>query len=153
MAPQEEEKHPQDEVENEQFDNMVKEEEKGMLPRPERISNIAQEISTDDFEMIRFLGDGSYGKVNLVKCKLNGIEYALKILDKKRVAKYDKIENVTRERDIMFDLDHPNIARLEMTFQDQPSLFFLLEYAPNGDLAGLIKKQKKLSKELVRFFA
>lgn len=65
--------------------------------------------------------------------------YALKILDKMRVAKFDKVANVMREKDIMFDFDHPNIARLEMTFQDANSLFFLLEYAPNGDLASLIK--------------
>ena len=58
-----------------------------------------------------------------------------------------------REKDIMFDFDHPNITRLEMTFQDQASLFFLLEYAPNGSLAGLIKREKRLEVELIRFYA
>lgn len=58
-----------------------------------------------------------------------------------------------REKDIMFEFDHPNIARLEMTFQDSTSLFFLLEYAPHGDLASLIRKEKKLPIELVRFYA
>lgn len=53
----------------------------------------------------------------------------------------------------MYQLDHPNIARLEYTFQDQASLFFIMEYAPNGDLSGIIKKEKKLSTELTRFFA
>lgn len=124
-----------------------------MLPRAPRISTVVQELKIDDFDMIRFLGDGAYGKVNLVKCKFNGLEYALKILDKKRVAKYDKVENVMREKDIMYQLDHPNIARLEYTFQDQASLFFIMEYAPNGDLSGIIKKEKKLSTELTRFFA
>lgn len=77
----------------------------------------------------------------------------MKILDKKRVAKYDKIANVMREKDIMFDLEHPNIARLEKTFQDPDSLFFLMEYAPNGDLSGLIKREKKLPDKLTRFYA
>jgi len=149
----EENKEAPDEVENEQFDKSLKDKEKAVPLRPERISNIVQELSTDDFEMIRFLGDGAYGKVNLVKCKINSIEYALKILDKKRVAKYDKIANVMREKDIMFDLDHPNVARLEMTFQDQASLFFLMEYAPNGDLAGMIKREKKLSESLTKIYA
>jgi hypothetical protein len=41
----------------------------------------------------------------------------MKILDKTRVAKFDKVENVMRERDNMFSLaDHPNIIRLELTF-------------------------------------
>lgn len=151
---EEEEKVPMDEVENEDFDNLInKPDNQSMAPRPDRLSTLVQGLTTDDFEMIRFLGDGSYGKVNLVRCKINGMEYALKILDKRRVAKFDKIENVMREKDIMFLLDHPNIARLEMTFHDDQSLFFLMEYAPNGDLAGLIKKEKKLSLKLIRFYA
>jgi serine/threonine protein kinase len=36
---------------------------------------------------------------------------------------------------------------------DPASLFFIMEYAPNGDLSGLIKKEKKLSNELTRFYA
>jgi 3-phosphoinositide dependent protein kinase-1 len=150
---QEEDKFTEDEVENEQFDHALRTKDKGVAPKLERISSVVQEVWIDDFEMIRFLGDGAYGKVSLVKWKINGAEYALKILDKKRVAKYDKIANVMREKDIMFDLDHPNIARLEMTFQDTDSLFFLMEYAPNGDLSGLIKREKKLPDKLTRFYA
>jgi hypothetical protein len=149
----EEVKNPTDEVENEQFDFTLKNKQKGIVARAPRISAVAQDLKIDDFDMIRFLGDGAYGKVNLVKCRYNNLKYALKILDKKRIAKYDKVENVMREKDIMYELDHPNIARLEYTFQDQASLFFVMEYAPNGDLSGLIKKEKRLSTELTRFFA
>lgn len=56
-----------DEVENEQFDNALKERDRGVAPRLDRLSNAVHEVSIDDFEMIRFLGDGAYGKVNLVK--------------------------------------------------------------------------------------
>ena len=67
------------------FEEAINEEtdKSGMTPRAERVSNIVQEVTIDDFDMIRFLGDGSYGKVNLVKCRINNVEYALKILDKK----------------------------------------------------------------------
>ena len=151
----EEVKIEDDEIVSKEFDEVLIEDEKelGMSPRPERVSSIVKDVTVEDFEMVRFLGDGSYGKVNLVKCKLNNEQYALKILEKKRVAKYNKIANVMREKDIMFGFDHPNITRLEMTFQDQDSLFFLLEYAPNGDLASLIKKEKRLGIDLVRFYA
>ena len=74
-------------------------------------------------------------------------------MDKERIVKYDKRENVFREKDIMHELNHPNIARLEFLFQDKASLFFVLEYAPNGDLSGLIKKEKKLNIELIRAYA
>lgn len=148
-----EERKVEDEVETEEFDEALANKGKTVAKKYERLSHIVQDLTIDDLEMIRFLGDGSYGKVNLVKCKLNKSEYALKILDKKRVAKYDKINNVMREKDIMFELEHPNIARLEMTFQDPQSLFFLMEYASNGDLAGLIKREKKLTPDVIRFYA
>ena len=91
--------------------------------------------------MIRFLDDGSYVSVNLVKYRINNVEYVLKILISNKVTIYHKIANVLREKDIMFDFDHLNIKQLDMAFQDQASLFFLLEYAPNGSIAWLIKKR------------
>jgi len=52
-----------------------------------------------------------------VKCKLNGEQYALKVLDKEKITRLGKIENVMRERDNLFSLaDHPNVMRLELTF-------------------------------------
>ena len=53
----------------------------------------------------------------------------------------------------MFGFDHPNITRLDMTFRDKDSLFFLLEYASNGDLSGFIKRQKRLPLSLIKFYA
>lgn len=54
-----------------------------------------------------------------------------------------------REWDNLFSLaEHPNIMRLELTFQDSQSLFFLTEFCENGDLKSLIKKNEKLSFEV-----
>lgn len=43
----------------------------------------------------------------------------MKVLDKEKITKLNKVENVMRERDNLFALvDNPNIMRLEVTFQD-----------------------------------
>lgn len=61
-------KQPEDEVVNNDFDEaMSTNSELGVAARPERVSNVVQEVTIDDFEFIRFLGDGAYGKVNLVR--------------------------------------------------------------------------------------
>lgn len=48
-----------------------------------------------------------------------------------------------REKQILTTIKHPNIVDLVCTFQDDDSLYFVLEYAQNGDLCGLIKAYSK----------
>ena len=110
--------------------------------RQKRLSDQTSQISLKDFQIIKSLGNGAYGKVNLVKWTINNTFYAMKTLDKARIKKFGKVDNVFREKEIMYELDHPNICKLECAFHDDKSLYFILEYAPNGDLSGLIKKEK-----------
>ena len=64
-----------------------------------------------------------------------------------------------REKKILQKIVHPNIIQLIGTFQDDDSLFFILEYANHGDLCGLIKAMGKtnhtgkLPLEAIRFYA
>jgi hypothetical protein len=100
-------------------------------------------ISREMFWVLANVGNGAYGQVELVKKKNTGVYYALKVLEKDHILKYDKIESVFRERDIGQDLSgHPNIVEFQATFQDADNLYFLLEYCENGSLSGLLKHAK-----------
>ena len=84
----------------------------------------------------------------------NGSKFALKKLDKHFILKYDKATAVFRERDIGYELsEHSNIVKYFGSFQDEDSLYFLLEYCPYGSLQDLIKHFKTLPADLVRFYA
>ena len=50
-------------------------------------------------------------------------------------------------------ITHPNIVGIELTFSDEHNLYFLLEYAQNGTLQSLLKKQGKLPLNLTKFYA
>lgn len=52
------------------------------------------------FDFVSKLGNGAYGNVFLVRKKETGVYYALKVLEKDHIVRYDKIEAVFRERDI-----------------------------------------------------
>lgn len=68
--------------------------------------------------------------------------------------RYDKIDSVFRERNICEELSgHPNIVRFEATFQDEDNLYFLLEYVERGDLSSMLKAERRLPLELVKFYA
>lgn len=52
------------------------------------------------------------------------------------------------EKKILSTIKHPNIVDLIGTFQDDESLYFILEYAMYGDLCGLIKAYSKSNSSL-----
>ena len=97
-------------------------------------------LSKDQFEFLQAIGQGAYGQVHLVRRKTTGVMYALKVLEKDHILKYDKVQAVFRERDIGLELsDHPNIVGFQGTFQDDENLYFLLQYAEMGSLSGLLR--------------
>ncbi|KAK4051522.1 serine/threonine protein kinase [Microbotryomycetes sp. JL221] len=108
-----------------------------------------------DFQFGQTLGEGSYSTVTLVTDKNPPHrQYALKILDKDHIKRERKTKYVLIERDTLKALDgHPGIVRLYWTFQDQSSLYYVLELARNGELLKWIKKYGSFSLPVARFYA
>ena len=72
---------------------------------------------SSDFEFLTVLGQGAYGQVYLVQYKKTKKQYALKVIEKNHIIKYDKIESVFRERKNGELLSgHPNTVQFEATF-------------------------------------
>lgn len=88
-----------------------------------------------DFETnLGRLGSGAFGQVNLVRDKETGKLMAMKVLSKTHIVREKKLNYVKVERDAMSKLNHPNIVRLALTFQDPQNLYYVVEYAAHGDL-------------------
>lgn len=127
-----------------------------MKPRPEKkLMEVSEAenytVSLKDFEKNKILvGEGAFGEVYLVCCKLNGMKYALKVLNKAKVKEAGCERHLMREKEISTLLDHPNIARLEAYFQDSENCYFLFELCQVGDLNTFIKDHKRLSVKLTR---
>ncbi|XP_020595599.1 3-phosphoinositide-dependent protein kinase 1-like [Phalaenopsis equestris] len=106
-----------------------------------------------DFEIGKIYGVGSYSKVVRAKKNDTGNVYALKIMDKKFIAKENKISYVKLERIILDQLDHPGVIRLYFTFQDTYSLYMALESCEGGELFDQITRKGCLSEDEARFYA
>lgn len=124
-----------------------------MPKRPIRLSKIQEKITLEDFTEIKYLGKGAHGVVNLVRCNINSELYALKQLDKTLIARFNKVKHLLREKEIMYKCHHKNIVRLENTFQDDESWYFVLEYHALGDLTTMIKHAGRFNRSLTRFYA
>ena len=71
----------------------------------------------DDFEMIKCIGRGTFGKVYLVKCKRNGRLHAMKCIRKDIVIEHDSIDSLQVEKLILLQVNHPFIIGMDYVFQ------------------------------------
>lgn len=117
----------------------------------EENKNNKKKQSIKDFSIEETLGKGAYAKV--VRAVKQGKEYAIKIISKKFIEKYEKTHEVHIERQVLTSLNHRNIIKIESTFQDQNNLYFVLEYCPNKDLSNFLKLNVILSNTLSQFYA
>ncbi|BGP19729.1 serine/threonine protein kinase [Rhodosporidiobolus nylandii] len=110
--------------------------------------------STEDFEFGEVLGEGSYSTVTHVTTLHPPYrQYALKVLDKEHIKREKKTKYVLIERDTLKTLDgHPGVVKLWWTFQDEWSLYYVLEYAENGELLKWIKKYGSFDLPSCRYY-
>ena len=106
-----------------------------------------------DFTFGRTLGEGSYSTVVAATDCQTHREYAVKILDKRHIIKEKKVKYVNIEKDTLNRLtDHPGVVRLYYTFQDERSLYFVLDLATGGELLGVLKKITTFDMKCARFY-
>lgn len=110
------------------------------------ISNIGRKID-DIYTPIKLLGEGSYGKVWLVKHDKLGKEFALKIIKRKKSID-NKVEN---EIKILTKMDHPFILKIIEFHATQSEYHIITDYCPNGDLYDEINLRKKFSEREAAF--
>ncbi|KAM5195004.1 ribosomal protein S6 kinase alpha-6 isoform 2-T3 [Hipposideros larvatus] len=104
------------------------------------------------FELLKVLGQGSFGKVFLVRKKTGpdaGHFYAMKVLKKAALKVRDSIRS-KMERDILVEVNHPFIVKLHYAFQTEGKLYLILDFLRGGDVfTRLSKEPRRFSK--VRF--
>jgi hypothetical protein len=82
-------------------------------------SSSSSSFNTHTHVIVLVKSCGSFGRVKLATHSSSGTLMALKILQKDTVVENRQTKNVSREKEIMARLQHPNVLRLFGTFQDQ----------------------------------
>jgi len=78
-----------------------------------------EKVRLDDFELLKVLGRGSFGKVMQVRKKSDGKVYAMKILKKRAIIARNQVEHTKAERKILSALQHPFLMTLRYAFQSK----------------------------------
>ncbi|XP_009875937.1 PREDICTED: ribosomal protein S6 kinase alpha-3 isoform X1 [Apaloderma vittatum] len=113
-----------------------------------------EKADPSQFELLKVLGQGSFGKVFLVK-KISGSDarqlYAMKVLKKATLKVRDRVRT-KMERDILVEVNHPFIVKLHYAFQTEGKLYLILDFLRGGDLFTRLSKEVMFTEEDVKFY-
>lgn len=109
-------------------------------------------ITMKAFETIRKIGDGTFGRVTLVRHKSTRINYAMKSITKPMEEDDALKKQILEERHKLLRIKHPFVVTLHYAFQSAAKLHFIFDYVSGGTLEHLIKKNKKLNEDQARFY-
>ena len=113
------------------------------LALPEAVAKgLEPEPKLSDFQFIKDLGSGSFGRVFLVIHRVTKVQYAIKAIDKRNKTNIDGKPYFRREIEIMYKIHHPNVVRLFGHFEDDQNCYFIMEYVSHGNLYNLLSRQK-----------
>jgi hypothetical protein len=116
------------------------------------VNNLCTNINPEDFEHIKVLGKGFFGKVTQVKYKKNGNIYAMKTLRKEKLKQAKQIEHTKTEKKVLEIVDHPFIVSLKYAFQTPKKLYLIMEYYSGGELFYLLKHCGRFNEKEAKFY-
>lgn len=112
-----------------------------------------KDICMEDFELLKVLGKGAFGKVMLAQKKDNKRIYAIKVLKKQEIIELDQLEHTKAEKLILQHVNHPFLVSLEYCFQTPEKLYFVMEFMQGGELFQHLRNQKRFGEEQAKFYA
>ena len=88
-----------------------------------------------DFDIIKPISRGAFGRVYLAQKKRTMDYYAIKIIKKSDMVRKNMVDQVLIERDILAQAENPWVVKLFYAFQSNINLYLVMEFCCGGDLA------------------
>uniref|UniRef100_A0AAR2IGJ2 non-specific serine/threonine protein kinase n=1 Tax=Pygocentrus nattereri TaxID=42514 RepID=A0AAR2IGJ2_PYGNA len=124
------------------------------IPITHHVKEGCEKADPSQFELLKVLGQGSFGKVFLVR-KIMGPDagqlYAMKVLKKASLKVRDRVRT-KMERDILVEVNHPFIVKLHYAFQTEGKLYLILDFLRGGDVFTRLSKEVMFTEEDVKFY-
>lgn len=117
------------------------------------VENRQQSLKIDDFDLLKVVGKGSFGKVMQVKKKDTGRIYALKTLRKAHIISRSEVSHTLAERSVLAQINNPFIVPLKFSFQSAEKLYLVLNFVNGGELFHHLQKEQRFNINRARFYA
>ncbi|KAJ1959926.1 hypothetical protein GGI12_004082, partial [Dipsacomyces acuminosporus] len=106
---------------------------------PDSISKAQRMPSIDDFDFVKPISRGAFGRVYLARKKATKDLYAIKVMRKKDMINKNMVTQALAERRALSLLSTEWVVQLYYAFHSSKHLFLVMEYLIGGDLAGLLR--------------
>ncbi|GAA5903894.1 hypothetical protein JCM6882_001342 [Rhodosporidiobolus microsporus] len=110
-------------------------------------------LTVDDFELLKVIGKGSFGKVMQVRKKDTGRIYAMKTIRKAHIVSRSEVTHTLAERTVLAQVRSAFIVPLKFCFQSKDKLYLVLSYVNGGELFHHLQKEGRFSETRSRFYA
>ncbi|KAF9970220.1 hypothetical protein BGZ73_007102, partial [Actinomortierella ambigua] len=117
-----------------------------MSPNKSRVPSI------QDFEIIKPISRGAFGKVYLAKKKTTKDLYAIKILKKDDMVRKNMVNHVLAERRVLALTRTPFVVQLFYAFSSKDYLYLVMEYVIGGDVSSLLAVYGYFEESMARMY-
>lgn len=112
-----------------------------------------KKLTPHDFEYLKLIGRGTFGRVFQVRKKDTKRIYAMKVLSKREIAIKKEVTHTMGERKILEkSLDCPFLVGLKFSFQSATELYFVTDYKSGGELFWHLQREGRFTEERARFY-
>ncbi|XP_037934897.1 cAMP-dependent protein kinase catalytic subunit alpha-like [Teleopsis dalmanni] len=115
--------------------------------------NRAVPAKLSDFELIRTVGQGGFGRVIIVRQKTTDNYFVIKLMCKIKVVKLNQVAHTLNEKRVLQSTNFKFIVKLFYSFKDNSNLYLVQEYVPGGELFRQLRKLRRFSEDMTRFYS
>ncbi|KAK7312074.1 hypothetical protein VNO77_35637 [Canavalia gladiata] len=108
--------------------------------------------SIEDFEIIKPISRGAFGRVFLTRKRATGDLFAIKVLKKADMIRKNAVQSILAERDILISVRNPFVVRFFYSFTCRENLYLVMEYLNGGDLYSLLRNLGCLDEDMARVY-
>lgn len=111
-----------------------------------------ESVHLEDFDVMKVVGQGAFGRVYQVRKKGTSEIYAMKVMRKDKIMEKNHAEYMKAERDILTKIDHPFIVQLRYSFQTKYRLYLVLDFVNGGHLFFQLYHHGLFREDLARIY-
>lgn len=123
---------------------------RSLILSPTVKEGLEREANKTDFyrEGDKPIGKGGFGEVWKVIHKSTNKLYCIKVINKRSIIEQKMVEQMNREIEIMYSLNHPHVVKLINHFEDDDSFYLVMNYASKGQLYSHLKRSGKFEQRI-----